>query len=66
MKKTFREQFKECKETKNVVLLKTKEIEMIYPRFNSEGIEFFEKETAYFCNKYMKRCSSSVCFKERI
>ena len=64
--KSFRVQFRECTENKTVQLLDTKEIEMIYPRFNKEGIEFIECKTAYFCNKYMTRCSSKVCFEERL
>ena len=64
--KSFREQFIECKNNKTVEMFDAKESERIYLRQNIQGIEYYESVKILFCNKYMKRCSSRVCLKERI
>lgn len=63
--KSFFKQFKECMENKTVELIETQKPEKIYPRPNVQGIKFIEVKKVYFCNKYMKRCSSGICAKER-
>jgi len=63
--KSFRKQFNECMEDGTIELLNTKEPEKIYVRPNVQGVKFVEIKKAHFCTKYMKRCSSSVCAKER-
>jgi len=59
--KSFREQYKECIENGTVELFNTKEPEEIFLRPNVQGIISFKKNTAFFCKKYMKRCSSKTC-----
>ena len=63
--KPFREQFKECKENGTVELFDTQKPEKVYVRPNTKGIKFIEVKRIYFCNKYMRRCTSGVCAKER-
>jgi len=63
--KAFRDQFKECVENKTAEVFKLKMAETIIPAFNI-NIDSVKIEEVLFCNKYMKRCSSSVCKKERL
>ena len=56
--KSFRIQFKECKDNGTLIVL-----DDIRP--NIQRIKSIKINQAYFCNKHMKRCSSSVCYKER-
>lgn len=63
--KLFRKQFKECMRNGTIVKLDTQKIEKIVPRPNVQGINFIEVRNINFCNKYMKRCSSGICKKER-
>lgn len=63
--KSFRKQFWECIGDGTAKNFKLREKEKFYPRPNTKKIKFIEMKTAYFCNKYMKRCSSVVCKKER-
>ena len=64
--KSFRKQYSECRDNKTAELLEVKKPEKVYLRPNQEGIESILIGRVYFCNKYMKRCSSKVCFNERI
>ena len=59
--KSFIKQLVECIEDGTSVLMPTKETEVIHSLIH-DGVEI---NNAYFCNKYMKRCSSKVCLKER-
>ena len=63
--KSFFKQFRECMKNKTAEILELKETEKVYPRPNVQGIKFVEVKRVYFCNKYMKRCSSGICAKER-
>ena len=63
--KSFREQYKECTANGTVELFNIKEPEVVYLRPNIQGIVSFKQKTAFFCNKYMKRCNSGVCAEER-
>jgi len=65
MAKSFRIQFSECLQNKTAELMNTKETEKVEFRPNTKGIESMEVKQVYFCNKYLKRCSSKVCLKER-
>ena len=65
MYKPFREQYKECKANGTVELLDTKETEEIFIRPNVQGHVSLKVNKVYFCNKYMKRCTSGVCANER-
>lgn len=63
--KPFSEQFRECKENGTAESFKLQKPEKVYIRPNAQGIEFIEFDSVIFCNKYLKRCSSNVCAKER-
>jgi len=63
--KTFREQFNECRENKTCILCTPNNKEVVEIRPNIYGLKEIKITSVFFCNKYMKRCSSSVCKKER-
>ena len=63
--KSYREQLKECVKNGIAQIFKLKKSEKIYVRPNSKCIEYLEIDEVMFCNKYMKRCTSGVCKKER-
>ena len=64
--KTYRVQFNECIKNGTCQLMNLDNKEIIKFRPNIKGIESMERKQVYFCNKYMKRCSSKVCIKKRM
>jgi hypothetical protein len=61
--KTFREQFRDCVDSGVCEVMDTQEEEVIYSILRRGPVTI---NRVHFCNKYMKRCGSMVCWKERL